>query len=123
MFFLRQTKHPEEDIIRNFSCHVWKTSLDEAKDFQKREGALTAPKQDPKTKLWCADPELGLSGFAFKKVPSKDLMKKMEQYALDVSEIAVFESTDYDLKSGLDSEDVFRNAKFLGWLPDWLQSR
>ena len=115
-FFIRDTKNPEDDIIRNFSCHTnaWFKDKETAIRYSKEEGSLIEPKQDPKSRYWCGDPELGLSGFKIdnKKDYDSAIYKLIYMYgALD--DICVFMSSDYDLDAGADSEDVFRNAKFL----------
>jgi hypothetical protein len=116
MFFIRNTSVPEADLKRNFSCHVWKNTEQEAIEYQKVNGALSEPKYDEYSNRWCADPELGLSSFAFNDEKSfKEAMIKMEQYAYD-DKIALFTSNDYDLDAGLDSEDVFRNGKFIKYI-------
>ncbi|GIV44005.1 MAG: hypothetical protein KatS3mg035_1128 [Bacteroidia bacterium] len=116
MYFIRNTSAPEADLKRNFSCHVWKQTEQEAIEYQKAHGALTKPKYDEYSNRWCADPELGLSSFAFNDEKSfKEAMVKIEQYAYD-DKIALFISNDYDLDAGLDGEDVFRNGRFIKYI-------
>jgi hypothetical protein len=66
-FFIRVTKDPQGDLERGFSCQAgcWTDNLEDALEWQEREGALVKPQQDPKTKGWCYDPELGISSFGF----------------------------------------------------------
>lgn len=114
LFFLRNTTDPERDLGRGFSCHVdgWR------KTPEHNPSALRKPLQDPDTKLWCVDPELGLSSFACWDEPSfARAMKEIEIYAVE-PEIAVFRSMDYDLHAGADGEDVFRDGEFVGFI-EW----
>lgn len=120
LFFLRDTKNPEEDVIRNFSCVVgsWVGSKKEAIDIQQNEmggGVLNRPKQDPFTKLWCYDPEVGLSGYAIidEDKYENDISLFFSIHGLtEEDELALFSSGDYDLGSGSDGEDCFRNATY-----------
>ncbi len=117
MFFLRDTRSPEVDLERGFSCNVnaWMNSEEEAMAYQERHGGLTHPRYDEKIGRWCADPELGLSSFAFHDEASfNQAMAQMESYALE--NIAVFISDEYDLNAGLDGEDVFRGGSFLKYI-------
>lgn len=113
MFFIRDTSAPEADLKRGFSCHVWKKTKNEAILYQRTHGALSEPKYDEYSNRWCADPELGLSSFAFNDEKSFKIAKeKIKQYAYE-DKIALFISADYDLDVGVDSEDVFRNGNLL----------
>ena len=119
LYFLRDTSSPNEDLIRNFSCNVnaWLDNEQEAIDYQRIHGGLDTPKQDPKTKLWCADPELGLSSFSFYDETSfNEALKNIEPYINYKNKIAVFVSDEYELGAGLDGEDTFKNGKFLGYI-------
>lgn len=119
MFFLRDTEDPEEDLKRNFSCNVntWFDSEEEAIDYQNKHGALDYPKQDPKTKRWCADPELGLSSFAFHdEISFNRALENITPYIDHTNKIAIFVSNNYNLGAGLDGEDTFINGIFLGYL-------
>lgn len=119
LYFLRDTSNPQEDLIRNFSCNVnaWFDTKEEAIAYQNRHGGLDTPKQDPKNKLWCADPELGLSSFSFyDEISFNKALKDIESYAEITNKIAVFISDEYELGVGLDGEDTFKNGKFLGYL-------
>ncbi len=118
IFFIRNTKDPLRDLERGFSCEVnsWVNTEDEAINWQSKNGAVSEPKYDKTINKWCADPELGLSSFGFWDEKSfNDAMQKIEDYAYD-DKIALFVSNDYDLDSGVDSEDVFRNGKFLKYI-------
>lgn len=121
LYFLRDTENPNEDLIRNFSCNTnaWFTDEQDAIDYQIIHGTLDIPKQDPKTKLWCADPELGLSSFSFyDEVSFNKALENIESYVNSTNKIAVFISDEYDLNSGLDGEDTFKNGKFLGYIKE-----
>lgn len=116
MFFIRNTSAPEADLKRNFSCYEWRSTYEEAVEYQKRNSALCEPKYDDYSKRWCADPEIGLSSFGFKNENGfTNAMVRMKGYAYD-DKIALFLSDDYDLDAGLDSEDVFRDGRFLGYI-------
>jgi hypothetical protein len=116
-YFLRQTSDPDADLRRGFSGNVnsWFEDYADAADFQNRHGALSPPRQDPITHLWCADPEVGLSGFFL----NADGVSAIRRYSTfeDLRDVAIFESLDYDRGVGLDGEDVFRAARFLDWYP------
>jgi hypothetical protein len=119
MYFLRDTENPEDDLKRNFSCNVnsWVNSKEEAVEYQSKHGALFDPKQDPKTKKWCADPEFGLSAFSFHDENSfNESLELIENYINHTDKIAVFISNNYHLGSGLDGEDTFIDGTFLGYL-------
>lgn len=117
-FFLRVTKTPELDLKRNFSCHAgyWTDDYEWAINWQKRHGAIDKPKQDPQTKSWCYDPEAGISSFGFNNEEDyKFYSNRIKDYIHgNDDELYVFKSGDYNLGSGLDGEDVFRNGKLVG---------
>jgi hypothetical protein len=126
IYFLRDTANPKTDLARGFSCHThgWCSTEVEAREFQRKHGALRPPIQDPVSGNWCADPELGLSAFAFWDEASfHKAIRNIEGYALsELHGLAVFASADYDLGAGADGEDVFRNGRFLGRVslePEW----
>lgn len=128
IYFLRDTANPKTDLARGFSCHThgWCSTEQEARAFQQKRGALRPPIQDPVSGNWCADPELGLSGFAFWSESSFYMaVGKIEGYALsELHGLAVFASDDYDLDAGADGEDVFRNGRFIGRVslePRWTE--
>jgi hypothetical protein len=75
--------------------------------------ALAEPKHDPAAGLWSADSEVVLSCF----VLGDHGLNGIRQYSLSdaIDDVALFESTDYDLEAGLDGEDVFRDGTFRGW--------
>ena len=113
LFFLRVTMDPDRDLHRDFSCHVDDWRKEPEHNLKKSQKAL----QDPDTKLWCINPELGLSAFACHDEPSfVKAMKRLEIYAPE--RVAVFRSNDYDLNAGHDDEDVFRDGEFIDWI-DW----
>ena len=117
LYFFRNTNTPHKDIERNFSGYAgtWVKSEEEALYMQTLNpgGYLSKPKQDPHTKLWCWDPELGLSGFSFYDERTFNIAKLQIKKYITLNEIAVFSSSDYDLDAGADGEDAFRNANFL----------
>ena len=120
MYFLRNTSNPQADLKRGWSCHVnsWKLSREDAENWQKKNGALRKPLQDPYSKKWCADPEIGLSSFAFSDKETFDwAMKHVKAYSYTENSIAVFKSNKYQLGVGLDGEDIFENGKFLFYIP------
>ena len=105
LFFLRNTLDPERDLERGFSCHIdgWRKTPDD----HIPPHALRAPVQDPHTRLWCVDPEPGLSSFACWDEPSfKKAMQDIDIYVVE-PRIAVFRSSDYERHAGADGEDVF----------------
>ena len=119
IFFLRNTLDPEGDLVRGFSCHIDGWTDDQAFAVQqaKTKSLTGKPRQDPRTRKWCFDPEPGLSSFHFYDIPS--LQKAVERigiYAFD-GELGLFTSTDYNLGVGTDGEDVFRGGEFLGFVP------
>ena len=122
IFFIRDTQSPKEDAERNFSCYAgaWVDLEQEALSRQnERPGQfLQKPKQDPETRKWCYDPELGLSGYAV-----KDEKEFNEAYAIlgeyGAVKVALFISGDYDLGAGADGEDIFRDAKFIKYISSW----
>ena len=97
----------------------WCDSEEEANAIRARNGALIDPMQDPVTGKWCADPELGLSCFAFwDKRTFHIAVSHVMEYAIDdLHGIGVFTSDDFKLGVGADGEDVFRNGTFIGRLP------
>ena len=114
IYFLRNTMDPERDLERGFSSHIdgWR------KTPEQNPSAIRKPVQDPHTKLWCVDPELGLSSFAcWDESSFEKAMMHIEPYAVE-DKIAVFQSINYDLGAGADGEDVFRDGEFLGWI-EW----
>ncbi len=113
LIFLRDTIDPQRDLERGFSCHIDGWVDTEAEAWKRRSDAITDPKQDIHTGKWCADPELGLSSFAC--WDNKTYKKAIENLFSNSKDFAVFVSNDYDLKSGADGEDVFRNGTFIGW--------
>jgi hypothetical protein len=117
LFFIRNTSSPDADLKRGWSCHEWVDSEEVALQYQDKYGALASPCYDEFSGRWCADPELGLSSFAFHDEASYiQAMGKMEEYAGHDDKIALFVSSDYSLEAGLDSEDVFRNGVYLGYI-------
>lgn len=121
LFFLRDTEDPLKDLERGFSCEVnsWKDSEEEAIEWQSKYGALRSPLQDPKSKKWCADPERGLSSFAFWDKKSFDkAIRNIERYSSG-NLPCIFKSKDYDLDSGADGEDVFRKGSFVKRMKNW----
>lgn len=127
-YFFRITSDSEGDVERGFSCNVnsWFDNYEDAKDYENRHGALSSPKQDPKTKKWCADPELGLSGFGFHDgLSMHEARVAVSAYGDDffiglvgkdyAKQIGVFSAKKFWLKAGLDGEDVFEPDKFLGY--------
>ena len=112
MYFLRNTTTPLKDVRRNFSGHQWVKNIEDVEYFQKKMNPLYPPKFDKENQIWCVDPEYGLSGFAFEDENTFQISKdRIINYGLNV---AIFESNDFILDGGLDSEDVFRDAMFLG---------
>lgn len=112
------TTTPLQDVLRNFSCNVnvWYNNLGDALDFQSQYGALTKPKYDSYSQLWCGDPELGISAFYFNNEKSlKEAFVKAKYYG---EPIAIFYSDDYILDVGIDSEDVFKNGTFLCFIQE-----
>lgn len=115
--FLRDTGDPFADIKRGFSCNVnsWFDKLEDAIQYQKQHGSLDLPKQDPISQKWCADPELGLSGFGFYN--EKTFNEAIEKIKLYVKfNIALFSAISYQLDSGLDGEDIFIPNKFIKYI-------
>ena len=116
--FLRDTQDPISDIKRGFSCNVnsWFDTLEDALFYKNKHGALGNPKEDPISKKWCADPELGLSGFGFYDEKSfNEAISKIKNYNQS-GKIALFIASEYYLDSGLDGEDVFVPNKFLKFI-------
>jgi hypothetical protein len=118
IYFIRHMDHPLEDLERGFSCQAgcWTKNFKDAIEWQEKNGAIAKPKFDKHSKLWCYDPEIGLSSFGFDNEDDfKQAMRRMEGYAYD-EKIALFTSDDYDYHAGLDDEDVFRRGTFLGFI-------
>lgn len=124
LLFIRDTKDPEGDVKRNFSCYSgsWVDSEEEALNMQHESSALTSPKQDPKTGLWCYDPEFGLSGYCVldENNYEKAIHSLYSSHGYVGGKLAVFASSNYYLGGGADGEDVFSDANFLGWVDDSL---
>jgi len=116
MYFMRDTDNPQQDLARGWSCHVnsWMQEQEDAKQWQSKNGALREPLQDPITKLWCADPELGLSAWAFHDQLTFD--KALKSVDLYSGSVAIFQSNDFTLNAGAISEDMFRNGTFLFYI-------
>ncbi|SOC21568.1 hypothetical protein [Thalassospira xiamenensis] len=122
MLFLRATIAPEDDVIRNFSgvYNAWVSRVSEiaeaiSETYPDGAAHLLPPRQDPVTGDWCWEPEAGLSGFGFDDEASfTEAMNKVMPYAQHIGSIAVFHSGDYDSGKGVDGEDLFRDAEYLG---------
>ena len=78
LFFIRHTSNPQADLERGFSCEVnsWVQTEEEAIEFQNKNHTITKPKYDSFSKMWCADPELGLSSFSFSDEKSFNYVRK-----------------------------------------------
>lgn len=119
LYFLRATTDPRRDLDRGFACvgDHWFDSFEEALDWQDSQGSMffqSPPREDPHTRKWCGDPELGLSGKAFRNITEfKQVLRKVTP---EGSRLGVFSSTTYDLHTGLDGNDVFRPGEFVGWI-------
>lgn len=118
VFFLRVTGTPERDLERGFSCYEgcwWETKQDALDDQQ--DHVTLIPRQDPHTQLWCSVPEDGLSAFGFwDEQTFTDAVELIQDY-IRSDEVAIFVSNDYTFATGSDGEDLFRNGRFLGYLP------
>lgn len=113
--FLRDTRDPDADLKRGFSGYAgaWFDTEDEALDYQRHVATLGPPRQDPVTRKWCGDSELGLSAFEFHDLESFQRAMQLLESEGAYEQIAVFASSDYDLRAGADGEDVFRPGRFL----------
>lgn len=123
-FFLRATIDPMGDLQRGFSCvnNAWVDDVEEIApailDHYGEGVELNSPRQDPSTGGWCWEPERGLSSFAFHDEESfGSAMERVRPYAQHIGEVGMFASADYDLGCGADGEDVFRNGRFVRFIP------
>lgn len=119
MIFLRESTNPQADIIRNFSGYAgrWFSSFEDAQaDAFIHQSAIHPPRQDPNTGLWSSDPEWGLSGYAL--LPGLTVATLIERLVMHhgahPNQIHAFSSNEYNLGSGADGEDCFKNAIYLG---------
>lgn len=126
MYFLRWTHDAEQDVRRNFSGHMqaWFDTKEEAwEDYQENleqgRHLESEPKQDPVNGMWNSDPEWGLSGYGFNDTKSfQDALKQIKEIAWhhednNGQELVVFYSDNFQIGSGFDGEDLFRNAKII----------
>jgi hypothetical protein len=87
LYFLRDTKDPEGDLKRGWSGHAnaWFDNEADALVHQRHTeplGSRFAPRQCPISGKWNADPEVGLSAFAFADERGFErAMAKMNEYA------------------------------------------
>jgi hypothetical protein len=103
-------------LQRNFSGLDWVKTYEEVIYFYQKMKPLYPPRYDEITQMWCIDPEYGLSGFAFDHLDSfQEAKRRTINYGF---EVAVFQSDDFILEGGLDSEDVFRDASLIGYTND-----
>jgi hypothetical protein len=124
-YFLRQTSDPQKDLDRGFSCQAgcWVDSYEDAVKWQEVNGSLIKPQQDPITKGWCYDPELGLSSYGFNNKDTFDrAIYNISEYVHGSSVnggygVYVFKSKNFNLNAGLDGEDVFRDGELVCQLP------
>lgn len=119
LFFIRNTADPERDLHRGFSCHVdgWRKTEADAQEWWRDNGLDDQPpRRDPATGLWCADPEWGISSFAFWDADSyAAARKRFDTYWVEDG-AAIFVSDDYRLGIGTDGEDCFRGGEFVGMI-------
>ncbi len=120
MYFLRDTTDPLRDLERGFSCEVnsWFSHREDAEKCARMNSVGGQFRQDPVTGQWCGSPEVGLSSYAFHDEGSFEVALSRMQDGDYISQdrLAVFQSADYELGSGADGEDCFRNGVFVGWL-------
>ena len=118
IYFVRYTNSPLEDLEVGFSCNggCLVKEFNKAVSCQKNFGVVSTPKYDKYKKLWCYDPEIGLTGFGFdNEVEYEFAMRRMYDIICEES-MGLFKSDDYDYHAGLNYEDVFRNGIFLGFI-------
>lgn len=121
VYLIRDTENPEADLARGFSGNVgaWFADKAAADAFAAKNGSLAPPRQCPESKMWCGDPELGLSAFVVTEDTIEDALEKIAVYVewREEPTLAVFASEDVEIGVGLDGEDCFRDGRLIGRVP------
>jgi len=129
-YFLRWTSDPQGDLRRNWSGHLqaWFNSEEEAfKDYKNRvekghQSADNKPKQDPNTGDWNAEPEWGISAYAFNNKKTFEIAKnQIDEIGWFHQEgrgqyLVLFKSNNWQSQMGWDGEDLFKDGIIVGYL-------
>jgi hypothetical protein len=121
VFFLRDTADPEDDLRRGWSgsANHWFRSEADALAFRAAVpgGCGMGVLRCLVSGMWNADPETGLSSYAFGDAGELLRAWRLIAQCCSGEAVALFWSDDYDLGAGMDGEDCFRPGAFLGWVP------